>query len=373
MSRSLKVNPQSILRVKQALQRNGFPSQKSLAEELEISTPTINKFFNSKPIDFANFTEICQKLGLDWREITSDSTPDPIVDLDQAPSNARFYGRARDREILTQWLGSDKCRVVAVLGMGGTGKTSLARKIVDEFVREGQKFNGVIWRNMEHAPSLEKLLEDLFGKFGMEWVASQEIFDRVNRLIEYLRQNRCLLVLDNIESLLQTGIVGGTFCDQYQNYEILLRGVARQDHQSCLLLTSRELPKVLKILLGDNRPVRELELAALELEVARKVLHDTGLRGTIEAENKLIEVYMFHPKLLQNVSLFIKQVYDSDIARFFDTNIVIYNGVEGILEEHYQRLPDIEKSILLWLTIFRDAVEEKILIDNILTTLQLPG
>jgi Cdc6-like AAA superfamily ATPase len=191
MSRSLKVNPQSIQRVKQALQHNGFPSQKVLAEELGISPPTINKFFNSKPIDFTNFAEICQKLGLDWREvsITSDPTPEPtaqtnpIVDLSQAPSNAHFYGRERDRETLTQWIDSDKCRVVAVLGMGGTGKTSLVRKIVDEFVREGQEFNAVIWRNLEHLQSLEELLEDLFRKFGLEWVASREIFDKVNRLI----------------------------------------------------------------------------------------------------------------------------------------------------------------------------------------------
>jgi hypothetical protein len=36
MGRSLKVSPGCIEQVKSALARNGFPSQKALAEELEI-------------------------------------------------------------------------------------------------------------------------------------------------------------------------------------------------------------------------------------------------------------------------------------------------------------------------------------------------
>ncbi len=69
MSRSLKVNPQFIEKVKSALKRNSFPSQQALATELGISRDTVVKFLNGKSVDYLNFVEICRKLGLDWQAI----------------------------------------------------------------------------------------------------------------------------------------------------------------------------------------------------------------------------------------------------------------------------------------------------------------
>ncbi|NET59671.1 MAG: hypothetical protein F6K47_27035 [Symploca sp. SIO2E6] len=70
MPRSLKVAPRCITRVKFAVQRNGFPSQKALAMETGLALSTVKKFLNGKPVDYLNFVEISEKLGLDRREIT---------------------------------------------------------------------------------------------------------------------------------------------------------------------------------------------------------------------------------------------------------------------------------------------------------------
>ena len=64
MGRSLKVKSEYIPRVKQAVKRNGFPSQQVLAEELLLAKSTISLFLNGKPISNLNFFEICQKLAL---------------------------------------------------------------------------------------------------------------------------------------------------------------------------------------------------------------------------------------------------------------------------------------------------------------------
>jgi transcriptional regulator with XRE-family HTH domain len=69
MSRSLRVVTDSIPKVRLSLRRNGYISQRLFAEELGISQSTVSNFLTGKPVDFSYFTEICQKLALEWRDI----------------------------------------------------------------------------------------------------------------------------------------------------------------------------------------------------------------------------------------------------------------------------------------------------------------
>jgi len=89
MSRSMKVAPQYIPQVKAALNRNGFPSQKVLAEEVGVSRDTIRKFLNGIGIEYRNFADICEKLGLEWQDIVykeedapEETPPQPPKDID---------------------------------------------------------------------------------------------------------------------------------------------------------------------------------------------------------------------------------------------------------------------------------------------------
>lgn len=98
MSRSIKVAPQYIPQVKAALNRNGFPSQQALAIEVGVSRDTIRKFLNGIGIEFFNFVEICEKLGLNWQDIVykeedapeeTPSQPPKDIDIDTLVQNVR--------------------------------------------------------------------------------------------------------------------------------------------------------------------------------------------------------------------------------------------------------------------------------------------
>lgn len=69
MARSLRVASEYLEKVKSALQHNGYPSQQSLAYEIEISLSTVKSFLNGQLVGYLNFVKLSQKLGLDWREI----------------------------------------------------------------------------------------------------------------------------------------------------------------------------------------------------------------------------------------------------------------------------------------------------------------
>lgn len=67
MSRSLRVRADLVSQVELAVKRNGFIRKKDLAEAVEMAESTVRKFRKGQPVDHANFVEICQKLGLEWR------------------------------------------------------------------------------------------------------------------------------------------------------------------------------------------------------------------------------------------------------------------------------------------------------------------
>ena len=82
MPRSLRVREECIRAVKSCLLRNGFPSQKILAEDLGMAQSTVSHFLNGKPVDYANFIEICRGLGQEWRDIADfepNSDPEKVV------------------------------------------------------------------------------------------------------------------------------------------------------------------------------------------------------------------------------------------------------------------------------------------------------
>ena len=99
MPRSLRVREECIRAVKSCLLRNGFPSQKILAEDLGMAQSTVSHFLNGKPVDYANFIEICRGLGQEWRDIAdfeANSEPDEVL-LVRAKVAILFQGFANAR------------------------------------------------------------------------------------------------------------------------------------------------------------------------------------------------------------------------------------------------------------------------------------
>jgi hypothetical protein len=114
------------------------------------------------------------------------------------------------------------------------------RKIEHPFesrIRQQYHFEVVLWRSLRDAPACEAWLSDclqvLSPQLLREVPASLEL--RLGLLLESLRDQCVLLVLDNLEMLLAEGESTGRMRAGYEDYGRLLRQVAQTAHQSCLL------------------------------------------------------------------------------------------------------------------------------------------
>jgi WD40 repeat protein/transcriptional regulator with XRE-family HTH domain len=291
----------------------------------------------------------------------------PRVDWGDALDVPSFYGREEELATLEQWIVQERCRVVSVLGLGGIGKSALAVRVMH---RVAAHFEVVLWRSLRDAPGCEALLDEC-----LQVLAPQPLPDlpdslegRLHLLMEQLRARRALLVLDNLEMLLEEGEGMGHMRAGYEGYGRLLRRVAQTEHQSCLLLTSREKPTDLVSLEGSRTPVRALRLSGLEREAGEQLLEEREMVGTASGREQLIERYGGNPLALKIVSQTIVELFGGEIALFLEQGEVVFGGVRELLGEQFDRLSVVEQTVMLWMAILREPVS----IEELLSVLGTP-
>jgi DNA-binding HxlR family transcriptional regulator len=289
------------------------------------------------------------------------TTTKVVQDWGEAPDVSVFYGRTEELATLRRWILEERCRVVAVLGIGGIGKNTLSVKLAEQIQ---DKFDFVIWRSLRYAPLVQDILAELirFLSSESETDLPTTIDGRISRLIRYLRASRCLLVLDNAESILRgcdspevsCNCCAGYYREGYEGYGELLKRIGETPHQSCLVLTSREEPKEIGLLEGETSPVRVLQLKGLQLADIQKIFKAKGsFWGSTAEWSRLIEFYAGNPLALKIVSTTIKNLFDGSIAEFLKQNTAVFGDIVNLLEQQFNRLSDAEKEIIYWLVLNR--------------------
>jgi WD40 repeat protein/serine/threonine protein kinase len=283
------------------------------------------------------------------------SSPIRHIDWGEAPDVSIFYGRQEEATQLRQWLLDDGCRLVGLLGMGGIGKTALVTWLAEQVQDE---FEYLIWRSLRNAPPSDEVLADwiLFLSDQQVYDVPDEIDKRISLLMDYLRHKRCLLVLDNAESILQAGEKAGHYRAGYEDYGQLLQRVGESRHQSCLVLTSREKPRQFGPLEGETTPVRTLQVANIDTEAGQALLQERGLSGPDESWPALLERYSGNPLALKLVAETVRELFFGDITEFLEEEDTLFGGVRDLVAQQFDRLSELEQELLIWLAVEREAV-----------------
>lgn len=293
------------------------------------------------------------------------------VDWGSAPDVGNLFGRQTELTTLRSWIVNDRCRVVTIVGLRGIGKTtttvalckgvtgrtdlpsSLTRGVRDDFEL-------VIWTSLLNAPPLSEVLHGVlaFVSDQQEVSASSTVAEQLASLGQQLERHRCLLVLDNLESILRSGVdEAGVYRDGYETYGDLIRLFGTSNHQSCLIINSREKPVDIALMEGRNRPVRVLEISGLAHDSGRRIMDQIGAFSGSETDwAELIGTYGGNPLALELAAKHIGEVFFGDIAKFLGSGRPVFHDLRDLLDWHLDRLSALEREVISWLAIAREPM-----------------
>ncbi|MEG4588360.1 NB-ARC domain-containing protein [Microcoleus sp. MOSTC5] len=148
------------------------------------------------------------------RSPTSPHNPQPTakqprIDLGDAPEISTFFDRTSELSTIKQWILENRTRLISILGLSGSGKSAIALQLIQHIQYE---FDCIIWRILCDAPPLQTLQTDLI-KF-----LSQQQETELPDLIDYLRSYRCLIVLDDVQTIFSSKQLAANY---KQGYEIM--------------------------------------------------------------------------------------------------------------------------------------------------------
>ncbi|MBD1892954.1 NB-ARC domain-containing protein [Coleofasciculus sp. FACHB-SPT9] len=294
--------------------------------------------------------------GLEYQDLPSldPSQHKARYSFEELLDISNFKGRKEEIKVLKKWILTDRCRLIAILGTGGIGKTTLASKLIEHIQND---FEYIIWRSFKNSPQPELLLADIIRFIAKQEynVSLENSVDKVSLLINYLRKFRCLLVFDNIETIFCDGEYVGKYFKGCEVYGELFHRLSAEQHLSCLLLTSREKPREITFLEGDTSPTRSLDLHGFQSEEMLEIIQGRGKSFSLDEQWKtLVETYQGNPLALQLAVITIEELFDNRVDAFNQQANRIFDDIEGLISKQFNRLSKLEKEVIYWLAIGRD-------------------
>lgn len=294
--------------------------------------------------------------------------PVPLPDLDPFQSSktlsssipvplTQLIGRETDLAALSQMLNDPQCRLITLVGPGGSGKTRLAIEIV-RVLDNVFKF-GAIFVPLAGINSIGSMFPAIANAMGFEFDVSIEL---KKQLFNHLRQKQIILVLDNLEHLLDgIGILG-----EMVEYAPQLKVLSTSREQ--LNLHGEWVFEVKGLRVPASEKVEKLadySAVALFLECARRTRNDFKLK----AENqfsiiRICQLVEGMPLAIELAASWVRSLSCQEIAEEIERGLAIlaapirglperHQSMQAVFDHSWKLLSKEERNVLMRLSIFR--------------------
>ncbi len=295
--------------------------------------------------DNTHSSETKQKLPT-TQTANQNNTPLPKLDLRDAPDIKKtFYDRSTQLTTLKTWILEHRCRLITISGISGIGKSTIIRHLIPEIE---SNFDHIIWRTLRTSPTLNETLKNLIETISnvTEINLPNNTDAQLSMLIEKIRNIRCLIILDDVQQILSGGQLIGKYKPGYENYSNLFKIIGELSHNSCFILNSWEPPLEILNFIDDDSPVHLFQLTGLTEKEARQMLKNKELLDE-QKWLELINFYQGNPQWLKLVGETIKKLFGGSVAQYLSYQpLFLSDELTNILQQHFQRLSDLEKQVL---------------------------
>ncbi|MGF1603664.1 MAG: AAA family ATPase [Thermosynechococcaceae cyanobacterium] len=205
-------------------------------------------------------------------------------------------------------------------GPQGIGKTALAVHVARSLASLG--IETVLWKSIHYGPTLNELIEDLLRMLDIQESASGSD-NRLTLLINFLSRKRCVLVLDDAQSLLSghKNFVWQQYGENFEDYDLFFRRLIEEQNSTTLIVTSRIRFDDWISLRDKGFPIEMIHLDGLGSEAAA-IFEEQGLTHR-EHWPELIESYRGNPMMLQMVARRIRRLYGGDTSSFVELHSTV--------------------------------------------------
>ncbi|XP_034696815.1 disease resistance protein SUMM2-like [Vitis riparia] len=189
------------------------------------------------------------QIGKGHFEVVAEMLPRPPVD--ELPMEATV-GPQLAYEKSCRFLKDPQVGIMGLYGMGGVGKTTLLKKINNEFLATSNDFEVVIWAVASKSPDIEKIQQVIWNKLEIprdKWETRSSREEKAAEILRVLKRKRFILLLDDI----------------WEGLDLLEMGVPRPDteNKSKIVLTTRSLD-----VCRQMKAQKSIEVECLESEDA---------------------------------------------------------------------------------------------------------
>ena len=172
--------------------------------------------------------------------------------------------------------------------MGGTGKSFIA-----SYLYQNTNFPTKYWADVSLNPDFTVFAEKIIIALGGEVTFPLDITELINNLLALLSQRRCLLVVDNLETLLD---VERNWQDEY--YQQFFNRWLQQGTNSTLLITTQDKPKLFQSLQSWY------PLGGMKITEGVELFHKFGIIAREEELKEFVEYVQGHPLTIKLVAGF---------------------------------------------------------------------
>jgi hypothetical protein len=279
------------------------------------------------PLEVLFYEDVCQDLSADpalvakhfpaW-ETTGRRTrtaPRPSLHYITEPDPS-FVGREGALRTITAWYQGGRVRVTALLGLGGAGKSSIARRWYDRIRTTVARRRKIFWWGFYRNASLDECLDSLLDYIAdkpLSAEAPSRTIDKISMIGARLHDSECLCIFDGFEAVQMATPTGcpGTGRPAHDCTAEILKSFTESTGRVFLLVTTRyPLDPLRGYEGGSYKPLDVPGFGLKDAITLFKRFHISAKRHEVESVWHLFEGHALSLRLL---TTFLQEYYDGNI------------------------------------------------------------